>query len=97
MPATSDHDSALMADCPSGRTNGPPGHATSPPASDATMAMESVSSMAYVPPRDVTACSNNASMSRAAEVISDAMGGKQYSPGTSGCATRHENGVASMP
>ena len=32
-------------------------------------------------------------MSRAADVMSDAIGGKQYSPGTSGCATRQVNGV----
>lgn len=36
-------------------------------------------------------------MSRAADVISDAIGGKRYSAGTSGCATWQVNGVGSIP
>ncbi len=50
---------------PAGRDCGPPGQATKPPSSVATIAMLSVSHMAYVP-RSVTQRSKSASMSRVA-------------------------------
>src|SRR5713226_6186623 len=85
------HDSALTA------PRLPPAHGIVPPCSVATMAMESVSSIAYAPPNLETEYSSSASMRRAAPVIKDASGGKQYSPGTSGWATRQLYGSASMP
>ena len=74
-----------------------PWHGKSPPASVATTARESVSSIAYVPPCSTTHLSSKASMRRAAPVIKEAIGGKQYAPGSSGWATRHLKGSASIP
>src|SRR5947209_17987944 len=87
IASTCAHDNAWMASRPSGHRRGPPEHGTKPPCSVATIAIESVSSIAYVPPASVTERSSKASMSRAADVISDAIGGKQYLPGRSGWAT----------
>ncbi|MGA9473054.1 MAG: hypothetical protein WBV36_11360 [Terriglobales bacterium] len=42
-------DNALSTAWPSGISNGPPGQGTNPPFSVATIAIESVSSMTYVP------------------------------------------------
>src|SRR2546426_9629313 len=91
MSSTCFHDSALTT------PRLPPAHGILPPRSVATIAIESVSSIAYVPPKFETEYSSRLSMRRAAPVIKDASGGKQYSPGTSGCATRQRNGSTSMP
>src|SRR5262249_53477882 len=85
---TCSHDKALTR---------PSGHGISPPRSVATIAMESVSSIAYVPPNSRTEYSSSASMRRAAPVISEASAGKQNSPTLSGCATRQVNGSTSIP
>ena len=85
IASTCAQDNARIAGLPFLRY-GPPGHSIRPPRCVATIAMESVSSIAYVPPRSVTQRSSSASISRAAAVISDASGGKQYSPGFSGLA-----------
>jgi hypothetical protein len=53
----------------------------------------SVSQNIQVPPASSTVCSRKASMSWAAPVIWAALGGKQYSPGSSGAAAFVVNGI----
>ena len=55
--------------CHRGSRSGPPGQGTRPPSSVATMAIESVSQKAQVPPRSVTHRSSMASIRRAAPVM----------------------------